>query len=312
MARARIISAITAVACTVTPGIFDGQAKGHYIIRKVPPGVHQLVVHHVGYAMYTRSVDICDADSINIDVALVSAPIQGEQVEVVAPDAKKWRHLLKQFKREFIGTSKYAGGCEIVNPEVLDLYIDSDSKTLVATTDSVLHIENTALGYRIHVILVKFEYHDARGTMVYVVYPKFEDLLLDGRNGDGNWRSNRERCLDGSLRHFLTAVARGRLHEEGFRASLVSESGSRESIRMVSHQDLILQTPAEGTQLHFPGTLYVTSGMDRASWIELPEGAVAIDSLGNCHGPRLAITRYGYWTEQRLADCLPFDYQPDH
>lgn len=50
----------------------------------------------------------------------------------------------------------------------------------------------------------------------------------------------------------------------------------------------------------------------QSSWLELPFGEVAVDTLGNVvtWGDSFPLTRYGYWAWERLGEMLPFDYRP--
>jgi hypothetical protein len=280
---------------------------GDFIIRNIPAGEYQLVIHHIGYRMEIRSVDTFGRTDIEFEVSLTPIAIAGESVEIVAPDAEKWRKLLKIFNREFIGTSGNAEECEILNPEVLDLWIDPGTKHLMAATDSILHIVNHALGYRAQVVLLNFEYDYANGTVRFQMLPRYEDLVLADSLSSETWQQNRRRSVAGSLRHFLMAVSRDRIYQEGFTAMLVSETGSRDRLRLVDGEEL---TSMYESVMHifFIGPLYVKYSRDE-SWIELRDGAVRIDTLGNCWGQHTAIIRYGDWAKERFADCLPFDYR---
>ena len=89
---------------------------------------------------------------------------------------------------------------------------------------------------------------------------------------------------------------------------LVQEIGSQLQLNWVGGEDLIC-TYGSTMYLFFSGPLYV-GYKNQQSWIELQNGAVSIDTLGNSPGRQAAITCYGDWAKHRFAECLPFDYQP--
>lgn len=68
---------------------------GEYFIKKIPPGVFTLVFHHIGYELETVKVQFSKSTSLKYDIKLTPRVIPGEQVEVVASEAKIWK---KKFK----------------------------------------------------------------------------------------------------------------------------------------------------------------------------------------------------------------------
>jgi hypothetical protein len=285
--------------------------SGAFVIRNIPAGNYQLVLHHIGYRVETRPANTFEQTVLEFNVRLTPIALKGQTVEIIAAEPKQWRKHLKVFKREFLGTSKNAKKCEILNPEVLDFSTEGDADYLTARTDSVLRIVNHELGYKTDVILIDFRYYTYEDRIRYQIYPRFQDLALADTVAAEKWLKNRHSTMEGCLRHFLVAAVHDRLFEEGFTAMMVNQIGSRERKIWIDGKDLITSLSGNDKYIFFQGPLYVKYKRNEESWIELRNGAVKIDTLGNCWGQHTAITRYGHWGNHRFADCLPFDYRWD-
>jgi hypothetical protein len=182
---------------------------------------------------------------------------------------------------------------------------------LVATTDSVLRIENRALGYMLYVRLGTFEWDVNDDGGKYALYPRFEQLPFSDAAGK-DWRSNRTRTYRGSLKHFLSSLVRGRLEQEGF----IVNSGKIGSLRAglfspLSPENFTLEAvPGQGLwKLRFSNWLRVNyrSEQERlTSYIHLVGGPAVLDSAGSLADP-LCIEVTGDWRTYRVADMLPLN-----
>lgn len=189
---------------------------GSYKIVNIPPGAYTVVFSRIGYEILTIQLQFGIAQAFEYDVQLIQKPIQGREVSVTASIPKGWKQDLKKFTKLFIGESKNSKKTRILNPYVLDFTTDKDTKVFSATSDSILKIENQALGYRMDALLVRFDFNDRTGQCVYGMYARYEEMDSNNENEIASWKKNRLSTYQGSFRHFLAALARQELEREDF------------------------------------------------------------------------------------------------
>ena len=74
---------------------------------------------------------------------------------------------LKLFRNEFIGSTRYAKRCYILNEKDITFNYGTDQDTLKAYASKPIRIQNLALGYEISYYLDRFEYDRHTKTVVY-------------------------------------------------------------------------------------------------------------------------------------------------
>jgi hypothetical protein len=292
---------------------------GYYLIENIPPGAYDLVFSMIGYELEIVQVQFIGTKTIKYDMKLRPQVIKGEEIQVEATVPKEWRKNLEKFTAEFIGRTENAKKCEILNPEVLDFQIDTENKKFIASTDSILIVENGSLGYRLHIILDTFRI--SRDSLIYATYPRYEELVPQNEKELDIWRENRRRTYEGSFRHFLSALVRGVLEQENF--ILLTSSGqyiSSDELNIMPDtclalKWLFLNQPLEviykGTSRAGEGKyIHEWGGHFPSSFIIPKKGYALIDTLGNVY-TKFALIRSGYWYKERIADMLPFDYMSD-
>jgi len=288
---------------------------GYFAVKNVPVGAYEIVFQHIGYELRAIEIQLTSVKLWQDNITLVPKVLKGEKVDIVAVGRRGWRKSLKKFRKEFIGESLYAGKCELLNPEVLDFYMDEATDNLVAHADSILVLDNRALGYRIHIILDSFIWNLYEPKGRYSIYSRFIPLQPENGRELRRWRRNRLACYKGSLKHFLASLARGQAEENGFKLYTGSEYSFDLGLSGLITSDMIYLVPDEGTsylQLAFNEDLKVVyqHGLGRTSTIRLEESIALIDSFGNNHSPR-AITTFGDWAQRRMVETLPLDYLPE-
>ena len=292
---------------------------GTYSIMNIPPGAYDLIVSMMGYELEIIPIQFTEPQSIQYDIKLRPRVLTGEAVEVTAPVPKEWNNNLKRFQREFLGETENAKACHIVNPEVLDFEAGHESDKFVARTDSTLIVENLSLGYKLYIILLTFRIN--KDSLIYAIYPRFEELVPQNEKESGNWQKAREETYFGSFRHFISALARGKVSEEYF--DVFALSG-----HLMAPDQLNIIPGSSASQKWFyldAPVMVVYKGLSQAgkgrfmreyrthfpaSYILLRNGYAHIDTLGNVLS-RFAIIHWGDWHKARIADMLPYDYFPD-
>lgn len=292
---------------------------GTYVIENIPPGSYDLIVSMIGYELVKLRVDFLNKKTIQKDIRLVPKILSGEAVEIEAAEPKEWKKNLERFFELFVGETDNAKKCRIENSEVLDFDVNSKTGEFIASTDSILIVTNEGLGYRVRIILEKFRF--CRDSLYYMIYPFYSELQTNDEKQKNEWLKNRIFTYDGSFRHFLSSLARGRMAQEYFELyRRGNELVTAEELNIV-HSDtsaalkyLIYDEPLKvifkGLSHSGEGTYF--SEMHSSfptSYVQLNYGIAMVDTFGNLY-TKMGITRHGYWTRERIGDMLPFDFYP--
>ncbi|MCP4725441.1 MAG: hypothetical protein GY863_10415, partial [bacterium] len=137
-----------------------------------------------------------------------------DEVVVTAISPENWQKYFEDFEKAFIGKSRNARKTEILNPEVLEFDYDEESKILTAKAEDALIIENKSLGYKIYYSLKEFVKTDK--YLAYKGYPRFINLVPENLTDLVEWKENREKTHNGSLRHFLWCLINDDINESDF------------------------------------------------------------------------------------------------
>lgn len=290
-------------------------ANGAFTIRNVPFGTHELVVSMLGYEVQRTSVRVTQERVADLGFHLKSKPLFGPEVEVVAEEPSVWKKNLNKFEKMFWGKSRFAGECKLLNAEVLD-FAEDGGGWFSAEAGQPLRAENRALGYRLEIILNKFEYNENRNEIRYSVIPRFEELPAKDANEARRWERNRLKAYHGSLRHFLRALVTERTHTEGFKVHTMPQLPWEERVtkhQLVSPERLLApgDLPTE-RRLAFEKYLEIefNSERERTSWMMTTVPSVLMNEAGYVYSG-LDIFVYGYWFHQRIAEALPREYVPE-
>ncbi len=285
---------------------------GTYMLANVPPGIFDLVASRVGHKLKSVTIHVAAAETLRTDFALEPVTIQGEEVQVTARVNREWRRMLEKFRTAFLGRGNNASRCAILNPEVLDFRMESGTGILVASTDSVLRIENRALGYRLDARMGLFEWDVDEDHGRFVLYPKFDPLPPADSAEATEWQANRSRSYSGSMKHFFSSLVSGTLDSEGFFVSAGTLADLRAGkFNPLSPEDYSLR-PVPGQPLWtltFDNWLRVDYRGEEEhlkSYITLDVKPAILDGAGNLVDP-LGVEVIGDWTAYRVADMLPLD-----
>ena len=133
--------------------------------------------------------------------------------------------------------------CKLLNPEVLKFRFSKKTQTLKVSANSPLIIENRALGYNIKYQMEVFSYDFSKRYLLFVGYPFFEEMKAKRNRQIENWRSNRAYVYEGSVTHFMRALYRNHLIEEGFEIrSLVKIVNQNKAQRKAAIKESMLKS----------------------------------------------------------------------
>ena len=319
------LSNVNVYIASTTLGANSNEA-GKFEIRNIPLGSYDVVASRIGYLFFTVRVHLRDPMKKEIEIRLKPSNVEMNEVVVSAADPAEWRSQLHQFNEYFIGLTRDAKECRITNPEVLD-FKTGEGDLFEATARKPLEIENLALGYHLQFYLSTFRVQNE--TMKFEGLPKFTELVPSSAKEEKRWKENRMAAYRGSLRHFLSALFKKQLREDGFAISQIDflELHGVSSARKVVTEDDVLYPSAWPTMktLRFGGLLEVEyrgdveegfnllrkpGSMWQISWLALNYFSVAISVRGDISEPFPTKT-YGYWSWRRVADMLPLDFEPE-
>jgi len=190
--------------------VADGQ--GNYVLKGLLPGNYTILVQMIGFLPASQSAIIVDR-STEFDVAMEEMVHELNEV-VVRPDYFR-PYRLNVFKDSFLGTSKNARKCEILNPEVIQFDYDPVRHILKATATDFITIENKSLGYRVQYLLDYFEKDEETNFVRFYGYPYFEELepIVAKRK---RYAEKRRMAYAGSPQHFFRSLYNNVNEPEGF------------------------------------------------------------------------------------------------
>jgi len=313
-----VFIANTTLGCTT-------DQNGKFEIRNVPLGMYELIASRVGYAVYSFRTRVTGAGIRRMEIRLKPTIVEMGEVVVSASDQAEWRKNLQRFDEFFLGTTRNAEQCNILNPEVLDFKSDGPS-ALEATARRPLEIENLALGYRIQFLLEIFKVQN--GVMTVEGMPKYTELRPSTTAQERQWRKERIRAFKGSLRHFIISLFHRRLADDGFSIYLVGslQRGQDNGRELVNIDEILTDLPRAYEKTlcfsHYLEVEYdgeVEGGFDllrrpgttgQVSWLILNYFSVTITQNGLID-EQFPTKVYGYWAWERMADALPLDYESE-
>tara|TARA_R110002073_G_scaffold108336_5_gene243449 strand:+ start:17557 stop:18993 length:1437 start_codon:yes stop_codon:yes gene_type:complete len=130
------------------------------------------------------------------------------------------RRYMQQFTESFLGMSRFAKDCVILNKDAIHFEYDQGTETLEAYATEPLIIRNNGLGYLISYDLTHFE-KSPKGV-TYLGYSRYKDLKGSTQTTK-KWHKNRKIAYQGSLMHFTRSLVANNLKKEGFLVDVFKE-----------------------------------------------------------------------------------------
>jgi len=127
--------------------------EGRFFIKTKKKIKASLIISYVGYKQV-----VIHEPYRNIAFNIVLQPEAGALEEIyLTTDTWTREKKLREFKKQFLGTTKAGISCIILNEDDIYLKFDERNETLIAESDTPIIIKNNLLGYNITYNLQKFE-----------------------------------------------------------------------------------------------------------------------------------------------------------
>lgn len=307
--------------------------QGNFTLRLLNGG-YDLIITFTGYQTVTRRITTADALDKNIVIEVAQKEKALEDVVIKSSNEVK-DGLIKYgsfFEENFIGKTINSNQCVIKNKDVLHFYFYKKKNRLKVLATAPLEIENTALGYTIKYTLDSFTHEYGTQMSTYSGYPLFKDMPPADEAQKTGWYNNRLKAYQGSMLHFMRSVHDKKIKEEGFEIQLVAKTNEIETaIPVQDFYGAINYSINDSTQLveitpnqqnmavlynrQAPAPLYLAATGDVPRKFQLsiltiaPDQSIGIEQNGYFFDQNDIVIN-GYWTWQKVADVLPYDFRP--
>ncbi|KJD33853.1 hypothetical protein PK35_03660 [Tamlana nanhaiensis] len=265
-----------------------------------------LIISFIGY--YTKVISNYRSLS-KTTIALQPSTNTLDEVVINADDGLTRKQKLNIFRAQFLGSSKYAKRCKILNEDDLILRYNKAKKQLTAYNKAPLQIINKALQYHItyniEAFTVNFNYVDAKNSQfnvhstVYVGSTFFSDLEnLNIRKA----KKARNAVYQGSTLEFMRALYNKQLIEKNYQIYFKRfpvPPYKYIKVEPVKHTTFKRVTLTEPVQI-----LYKKS---QQSGLTILSESIIVDVYGNYVNPTDVLFS-GFMGYQRIGDVLPLDY----
>ncbi len=288
---------------------------GEFEIRNIIPAEHEIVVSMLGYKVKTDVINLKPNSKMVLNFALEPKPINLENIEVVSEKPDDWHRDLEDFKKLFLGTSKFTDDCFIRN-EVFINFNHPFPHILKASIDRPLDINNFALGFNINCELMNFRYDDVDKRLQYMIKTRFSEMKSNDRDTLEMWKENRLEAFEGSLDHFLSSLKNNNFLQEGYEVSfsMVPQKYGYNAFRydIFAADSLLTPINAEEDILDFSYYLQIEYKGGRykfrpTSWLKLLYGETVLDKFGYTK-EIVPFETHGFWAVKGISDMLPKYY----
>jgi hypothetical protein len=196
------------------------------------------------------------------------------------------------FMREFIGSSPFAKSCTITNMDDINFFYSKKTRTLTASCDKPVVIENKALGYTISYYLDRFSNTNKNvffaGNYIFKENTASADSI--------QIKHNRETAYKGSRMQFVRALWQRDL--KGYDFSIYNQN-----YIPLEESNILARDSLGQKYVRWHSPIFISH--DKRSTVTPTQDASFIDKDGFYDG---GLQWSGAMANQRIGDLLPFEY----
>ena len=281
--------------------------KGEFVLKYDASIETPLVVTFIGYEMRSFKKSLLGK---NMKIYLSEARQVLGEVMLSYKDPWSRDFKLKEFLRHYLGESFNAKASRILNTEDLILRYSKTGKRLIARAKKPILIENDNLKY---LITVKLNHFEVNYTYVsdnkkelktdYVYYAGSNFFKSTEDIPSKTTLNNRKAVYKGSVLHFMRALAKENLNQEGFKIYR-----NKTLINPKRYITVIKDSKSKGVVVKLKDKLNIFYKEGTLSTLESFVDEFYIDAYGN-HFPPDKIRFDGELGLQRMGEALPMNYR---
>lgn len=307
--------------------------EGNFVLQ-LPNGGYDLVVSFTGFNTDSRRISNTASSGLLFELNQKNKTMEAVAVAATGEVKDGWGKYGSFFLEQFIGKTINSASCEIKNKEVLKFYFSKRRNRLKVMASEPLQIENNALGYTIRYALDSFTHEYNSQVSLYTGYPLFEEKTAASGEEQLKWKTARQKAYNGSVLHFMRSVYNQQLSEEGFEIQFVVKiNGTDSALRLKNYYAALNYKKDDSTQTvqilpnqfemgviynkEKPAEDFLKENADEPSGFQFsvltfqPQRPVTIEQNGYYYEQN-DITTNAYWTWDKVADALPYDYIYTH
>jgi len=240
-----------------------------------------------------------------------------DEVYIEYKDEWSRAYKLKQFRKEFLGYSRFSRACKILNEDDIILRFNSKEKQLIAQSKNPIIIINEALDYEIKYDLSEFvvDYGIGIGIREPVEDNKdkwyyFRSVYYAGTTffktipskNHKKALKNREKVYKGSVPHFMRSIANNSLKKDKYK---IFKGSKQIPPELFIHTERI--DSLNLTKVKISYRLNILYKNKYKSAIQSKVDTFTIDAFGN-HNNISEVLFGGFMGDQRLGETLPYGY----
>lgn len=281
-------------------------ANGEFSIDYTDAVQSVLVISFLGYE---KQIIANYRNNLELHIKLKEQTDVLDEVLLTDNDGLTRKQKLKQFRKEFLGTSANGRSFKILNEDDIILRYHKPSKTLTATAKNPVKVINNNLQYEILYDIIDFEvaykYVDEKQSIFNIKSVIYTGTTYYKSIGDVEAKrldKFREKTFKGSVQHFIRALYHQQLEEEQYQIF-------RNKFKVNTHEAFKITpvTDSNLKQVTFNKQLSVLYKKRHQSDLKLTADYFVIDPYGN-YAPIPNLLFTGVMGNQRLGDSLPFDF----
>lgn len=307
-------------------------AEGNFRML-LPYGGYNLVVTFTGFQTETKRINGSDAnDQQNFELRQKEKELEAVSVVSTTEVKNGWEKYGVFFLEQFIGKTNNSAFCSIKNKDALKFFFSKKRNRLKVMATEPLVIENNALGYNIRYTLDSFTHEYATQVSLYTGYPLFEEKPAADAAQQLKWNEARQHAYKGSILHFMRSTYHQKLKEEGFKIQFVVKiKGQDSAIRLKNYYGALNYKKDDSTATveimpnqnemgviftkEKPAGGFIADNPEEPADFQfsvltfLPQHSITIEQNGY-YFEQNELTINAYWTWDKIADSLPYDFTP--
>ncbi len=308
-------------------------SDGEFLFETNLKSEEELTVSFLGYDTQTFPINFnVGRSEFRFKIELHKNEIELNDI-VIITDNSLWLKSYEDFKREFIGTNRFAQKTKILNRWVVNFTKGSGGELYAVASEPIV-VENRALGYRIEIDMKDFSWRLNSGTGHFYFETDFQDLEPKSEFEYESWQKNRQDAYNGSRKHFFKSLFNDELSRNQFevveqgsnkRAMIHPHNRNPNVIRLLSRHRIPIHKYNEDVKaFSFNGPVDILFGQGpfKASNARQFDSRLRaglrpqinnliflVNKDGMLFDPQ-HISVEGYFVGERIANMLPESYQP--